>query len=118
MNSRIHARDVAAAIREEVKGRRVTDEEAEPVVVHRASLDPLQVFQRSHFARQEFAHQRSARRRAGFLVGGIAVVCQRSESPIQSDAEPGASRLEVAAGENVWMIVPESGGRGGPTEVF
>jgi len=118
VNTRFHAGDGAAAIGKKEERRRIPDEKAEAVVVHRTLLDPLEVFQWSHFPCQEIAHQRAAGGRAGFLVRGISVVRERGESPIQGYAEPGATGLEIAPGEDVRMLVPEPGGRSRPPEIL
>jgi len=118
VNTRFHARDGAAAIGKKEERRRIPDEKAEAVIAHRTLLDPLKVFQWSHFPCQEIAHQRAAGRRAGFLVRGISVVRERGESPIQGYAEPSATGLEIAPGEDVRMIVPEPGGRSRPPEIL
>src|SRR2546428_9719970 len=117
VNTRSHGRDGPAAIGKKEERRRIPDEKAEAVIAHRTLLDPLKVFQWSHFPCQEIADQRAAGGRAGFLVRGISVVRERGESPIQGYAEPGAAGLEIAPGEDVRMLVPEPGGRSRPPEI-
>jgi len=81
-------------------------------------LDALEVFHWRRLARQKIAHQQAARGRAGLFVRGIPVVRERSESPIEGDAEPSASGFEIAPGEDIRMVVPEPGLRSRAPEIF
>src|SRR5258706_16149829 len=76
------------------------------------------VILRGRPAGQEIADQRPSRRGAGFHVRRVAIVGQRREAPVQSDAEPGAAGFEIASGEDVRMVVPEGGRRSGASEIL
>jgi len=118
VNARCDARRALAAVGEEKHRSYVSHEQAEAVVVRGALFHESHVLLRACPPGEEIGDQRPARGRARLPVRGIPVVRQRSESPVQGDAEPGASGFQIAPGEDIRMVVPESGLRSRTPEIL